>query len=392
MPEPLRTITLDAERIARWSRLAEDANPLHTDPDFAAATPFGVPIVHGHLVAAIALDALRDADPHGVRGASVRFLAPVRVGATVELRWDEPEGVLRVAEPDGPTLIEVTMRSEPMPRLAVTRAVVDEYAAAAHDRNSIHMSDDAARGSGFDGAIAHGMLTLGWAAVRCMERAGTAELRSLRARFAAPLPVGDEIRLVTARADDGGADLRVLRGDGTVVLTAEAEAGGSAVLEDLADDADIVADHVLRIGADDATRFARAIGAAAGPFTSAELAREAGYPAIPTVPTLAFAAPVLGFVVDDPANAGSAVPEPVTDSQRWTRTDGPVVHAGQSFAFARPLLVDERVRARTAITSRGERSSSSGQRLRFTGVRTIFSARDGELIAASDMNLVVIGG
>lgn len=392
MPELLETIELDPDRVARWSRLAEDANPLHTDPEFAAATPFGVPIVHGHLLAAIALDALQDADVPGLRGASVRFLAPVRVGATVELRWDEPAGVLRIAERDGPPLVEVRVRPEPEPRLEVGRAAVDEYAAAARDRNSIHMSDDAARASGFDGAIAHGMLTLGWAAARLMERAGATEVRALRARFAAPVPVGDTIRLLVDGGDARRSQARVLREDGTEVLTVEAETGRGEPVDvpELPEDAEVVADLVLRIAEHDAIRFARALGGD-GVLTSAERARGAGYPAVPTAPTLAFAAPVLGFLAGDPANVGSAAPEPVFDSQAWTRTDRPVVHAGQEFAFARPILVDERLRARTAIISRDERSSSSGRTLSFTRVRTVFTADDGERIAMSDMNLVVIG-
>lgn len=393
MPELLQTVTLDPDRVARWSRLAEDANPLHTDAGFAATTPFGVPIVHGHLLAAVALDALHDAGQTGLHGAAVRFLAPVRVGATVELLWSEAEGVLRIAEPDGPPLVEVRVQPSPEPRLAVGRAVVDEYAAAARDRNSIHMSDEAARGSGFDGAIAHGMLTLGWAAARLMERAGATEVRALRARFAAPVPVGDSIRLLVDDDAGGHAQGRVVREDGTVVLTVEAETGRGAlvIVPDLPEDAEVVADVALRIDERDAIRFARALGAREGALTSAERARASGYASIPTAPTLAFAAPVLGFRPDDPANAGSAMPEPVTDSQAWARTDRPVVHAGQEFAFARPILVGERLRARTAIVSRDERTSSSGRRLRFTGVRTVFSADDGERIATSDMNLVVIG-
>ena len=45
----MRTFT-DAD-VAAFSTLSGDENPLHTDPAYAASTPFQKPVVHGMLVA-----------------------------------------------------------------------------------------------------------------------------------------------------------------------------------------------------------------------------------------------------------------------------------------------------------------------------------------------------
>lgn len=395
MRRALRTAALDAQTVARWGSFTADANPLHTDAAFAATTEFGVPIVHGHLVASLALDALHDVladDGARFAGAAVRFRAPVPVGTTVELLWDDD--VLTVREQDEErVLVEARPADVRRAQTRLTRAVVDAYAEAAHDANSIHMSDEAARASGFDGAIAHGMLTLGWAVGELVQHIGLRELRSLRARFAAPAPVGDPIGLVVDAATESTTALRVLREDGTVVLTLEAEHDGhaSAPLPDLPADADVVADTMLCVSQADAVRLARAVGVEAGVCTDRAAAEAAGFSGVPVVPTLVIAATVIGHLADDPANAGAPVPDPVRDCESWTRTDQPVVHAGQEFAFARPMLAGERLRARTAVLSRSERVSSSGKQLRFTAVRTVFSDTQGEIIALSEMNLVVIG-
>lgn len=271
-----------------------------------------------------------------------------------------------------------------------TPDVVLRYAEAASDFNSIHLSDEAARKLGFSGAIAHGMLTLGWAVQRLIERQGPEPLTAVDARFAAPVPVGARVRLRIDDVDVGSIGARVLLEDGAVALTLRTSSGPVQIDEDLPPDAELVAERMLRVDQQAALRFAHAIRAGDGIYTSALTAQQAGFGTMPMVPTIAFALAELGFLPDDPVNRGGPAPDSVADCQRWAETARPVVHAGQSFVFRRPVLVGERVLARTAITERSSRRSTSGTSLRFTKVRTVFATPQGTPISISDMNLVVI--
>lgn len=103
MTELLRAEEFRADRVAHWGRLTADTNPLHSDVAYAATTPFGAPIVHGHLVACSVLDAAQEELGEDLtrRGAvSVRFLAPVAVGTTSELRWDDERNLIQVMSAD----------------------------------------------------------------------------------------------------------------------------------------------------------------------------------------------------------------------------------------------------------------------------------------------------
>ena len=85
---------LTVEDVRTFADLTGDDNPIHVDPEYAATTRFGKPIVHGVLLLGIISKVLgRDFPGHGsvAVGISCRFLRPVPVGSeiTVEVRIAE---------------------------------------------------------------------------------------------------------------------------------------------------------------------------------------------------------------------------------------------------------------------------------------------------------------
>ncbi len=88
----------------------------------------------------------------------------------------------------GDTLV---MRMDPM-----TTARIVMYAGASGDFNPIHYDEAAARSAGLGGVIAHGLLTLGFAArlagEQCRERGW---VKAVGGRFLSPVRPGDVIEL-----------------------------------------------------------------------------------------------------------------------------------------------------------------------------------------------------
>ena len=88
-------LTIDQDRILAFAEATEDRQFIHTDPEAAAATPFGGTIAHGFLTlsllsrmgadAMLIPDAVRMGVNYGLE--SVRFLAPVRSGKRVRGRF-----------------------------------------------------------------------------------------------------------------------------------------------------------------------------------------------------------------------------------------------------------------------------------------------------------------
>ena len=109
-----RTIT--QEQIDAYAAASGDHNPIHVDPAFAAATPFGGTIAHGMLVLALISEAMHAAqgDAWTTRGRmKVRFKAPTRPGDTVTASAalvketdDAVEYAVQCVRQDGETLIE----------------------------------------------------------------------------------------------------------------------------------------------------------------------------------------------------------------------------------------------------------------------------------------------
>jgi len=83
-------------------RLCGDRNPLHSDPEFAAAAGFPAPILHGlctyGIVCKAVTDRLLDADAARVAGFRARFAGVVFPGETLRIRvWDEGSRKLATA-------------------------------------------------------------------------------------------------------------------------------------------------------------------------------------------------------------------------------------------------------------------------------------------------------
>jgi 3-hydroxybutyryl-CoA dehydratase len=118
LPERLATVELETspEMAQAYAELTSDFNPVHTDPGFAAGTPFGRPITHGTMALNLVLlaaertfgDALPPVD------LAVRFVKPVPVGTTVRATGalaDPALGIynVHVDTEDGARAIEGTL-------------------------------------------------------------------------------------------------------------------------------------------------------------------------------------------------------------------------------------------------------------------------------------------
>jgi acyl dehydratase len=173
---------------------------------------------------------------------------------------------------------------------------------------------------------------------------------------------------------------------GRAVLTATID--GGALVPPTLEGLEPVADRVLIVERGPATRFAETVGSQAPLFQDAQHAAAAGYAALPTFPTYAFALPGWGWFPDTAGNEGDAAPDAVADCALWARASGAVIHAGQRFSFNRPLYVGDRVRARSYVTDRSTRTGTRST-LRFTEVTTLITDPHDTTVLISTMSLVV---
>ena len=90
--------SISADDVRAFAEVSGDDNPLHLDPDYAATTPFGEPIVHGAFLLGIVSKVLgRDYPGPGSVAVSLsaKFLRPVPVGSEVRLEVKVAEKVER---------------------------------------------------------------------------------------------------------------------------------------------------------------------------------------------------------------------------------------------------------------------------------------------------------
>ena len=102
---PTRSHTVNLETLRDYAEASGDHNPIHTDPAFAATTPFERPIAHGMLLLAYVMEMLTTT--YGVAWITsgqlkVRFRKPAYVDSTVTAwgaisRVDDESGRLQIA-------------------------------------------------------------------------------------------------------------------------------------------------------------------------------------------------------------------------------------------------------------------------------------------------------
>jgi len=109
---------------------------------------------------------------------------------------------------DGAVRFETARVGETLPELRKTVTVeqIRAYAEASGDRNPIHLDDVFARSAGLPGVIAHGMLTMAFAAQLVTDWLGDRRrLTAFRGRFSGMVLPGDELRCagtVAAKDDE----------------------------------------------------------------------------------------------------------------------------------------------------------------------------------------------
>ena len=121
--------------VAAFVEAVGDHNPIHSDPGYAAATPFGEPIAPGIFTAGLisAVIGTRLPGPGAIYlSQSLTFLKPVRAGDTITARAEVTEVVrarnrIRIRQqpnvPSRPVRRGLALRSAPAPDAPSARAV-----------------------------------------------------------------------------------------------------------------------------------------------------------------------------------------------------------------------------------------------------------------------------
>lgn len=109
---------------------------------------------------------------------------------------------------------------------AISREELREFAVASGDDNPVHLDDEAARRGGLDGVVAHGMLVMAHLGRLVTSWPAAGAVRSFKARFTAPTPVGSRVtcggKVVAVGAGTARLQVTAVREDGVTVARGEA--------------------------------------------------------------------------------------------------------------------------------------------------------------------------
>ena len=110
------TRLVDQDMINQYATVSDDFNPVHVDPEFAAASPLGRTIAHGTLSLNLVWEALmkthKEVDWSGV-SIDVRFVRPVFVGDRITsggVRRPDGEYDVWILNQDDDPVISGTLR------------------------------------------------------------------------------------------------------------------------------------------------------------------------------------------------------------------------------------------------------------------------------------------
>lgn len=88
----------------------------------------------------------------------------------------------------------------------ITQDDIERFAAASGDTNPIHLDDEFAEGTRFNGRIAHGILVSGLISAALARLPGSVVYLSQDLEFRAPVRIGDEVTATVEIVEDLGGD------------------------------------------------------------------------------------------------------------------------------------------------------------------------------------------
>jgi 3-hydroxybutyryl-CoA dehydratase len=109
------TVAITAAHLDQGAELIGDFNPLHVDEEFAKASRFGGRILHGVLTSALMsapFGNLVAGTALGYLEHNTRFMAPVRPGDTLTIRWSVVELLPKPQHGGGVVVAECTAHNQ----------------------------------------------------------------------------------------------------------------------------------------------------------------------------------------------------------------------------------------------------------------------------------------